>query len=497
MKNRFLAFTLSVFALFASACGEVENGNESGNISLEVSPQKVIFEADGGTATVTISTNGDSWDFTNATSWLEVAANGSELTLVAFGYDGKVNRSGEIVVVATKGSDFVKKSIIVEQVAAGGSSSEGDLNFECPVFKQMMLDYYDRNGDGVLSAEEAAVVTELSLTYDDAGTYDKITSLNGIKNFVNLVNLDCDLNAITNLDLSGMEKLEYVDCSNNLITEINLNNCPNLKQLYANVNRISLLHIENCKNFLILQAYQNKIRTIDVSNLPKLYYLDLRLNSLTEAKFSNCPELRVAALGDNELMSLELKGLPELYSLGCYSNNISSLDLSELPKLDMLECYDNNIATLDLSANPKLATLTCQNNLISELNIEGCSALKKLDCANNRLSGSLDTSAYPQLYILHCGGNDISELVIKDNTALTDVECANTKITSLDIAALTELVSLKANDCLLTELDASNNLKLATLYLQGNPLTKLVLAEEQKNTIGDLKLDNRDVIEYK
>ena len=69
--------------------------------------------------------------------------------------------------------------------------------FVAGAFKQTILDYFDQNGDGVLSAEEAARVTDLSLTYEENGEYDRITSLKGIKNFVNLKNLDCDFNAIT------------------------------------------------------------------------------------------------------------------------------------------------------------------------------------------------------------------------------------------------------------------------------------------------------------
>ena len=198
MKKIFLALACATLVLLAPACNNVNGSDDSNNnITLEVAPEKVVFTAEGGVEAVTISTNGDSWDFTNATSWLEVYANGSELTLVALDYYGKVNRNGEVVVIATKGADFVKKSIVVEQVAPGGSSSDGDANFECEVFKQIVLDYYDQNNDGSLSAEEAAVVTDLTLTYEENGEYGKITSLTGIKNFKNLVNLDCDYNAIS------------------------------------------------------------------------------------------------------------------------------------------------------------------------------------------------------------------------------------------------------------------------------------------------------------
>ena len=46
-------------------------------------------------------------------------------------------------------------------------------------------------------------------------------------------------------------------------------------------------------------------------------------------------------------------------------------------------------------------------------------------------------------------------------------------------------------------MDCSNNRKLKTLYLQGNPLTSLVLATGQTIDIEDMKIDNYDVISYK
>ena len=68
-------------------------------------------------------------------------------------------------------------------------------------------------------------------------------------------------------------------------------------------------------------------------------------------------------------------------------------------------------------------------------------------------------------------------------------------ITALDTTSLSLLESLIANDCRIATMDCSNNRKLKTLYLQGNPLTSLVLATGQ--IIEDMKIDNDDVISYK
>ena len=502
LKNIFLAALATVAVLLTPSC----NGNEPANtpedekpadINLLFNTPEVVIPAEGGVVDVMVVTNAESWDFVNAISWAEVERTSEGISIYATENTSDSNRKGDILIIATTGKTVKERTITVEQVAAGGTTAGGNLTFECPVFEELVLTSFDSNGDGVLSAEEAAVVTDLNLMLDETSEEEQepITSLKGIKNFVNLVNLDCSGNLLTSLDLSGMEKLEYVDCSYNNITKIDVSGCKNLKWLYFYMNKATSVLLEGCNNLMFFQGWKNNLTSIDLSNKPELIYLDLMMNSLRDIKFENCPKLQVAALGSNNLISLNLKGLPSLYTLGCYDNNIASLDLSELPNLEMLECYTNNIASLDLTANKKLKTLTCQNNLIAELKLGDNTAFTKIDCSSNRLSGEVDFSKFTALKTIGCGGNDLTSINVSACTALTALSCENTKVTALEVSALTALEELVANDCLISVMDCSNNRKLSKLHLQGNPLTSLVLASGQ--SIYDLKVDNYDVISYK
>ena len=499
--NTILAALTTVAVLLTAACtGGSDTTTEEpkpADISLLFSSPEVVMSAEGGVVDVKVVTNAESWDFVAAISWAEVERTDNGLSIYATENKSNSSRNGDILVIATTGTTVKERTITVEQVASGGTTADGSLTFECPVFEELVLSSFDTDGDGAISATEAARVTDLDLTLDENSDTEQeaITSLKGIKNFVNLVNLDCPGNLITSLDLSGMEKLEYVDCCYNKIKSLNVTGCKSLKWLYCYVNDIeSVLH-EGCDNLMFFQAYKNKLTSIDMSGKPELIYFDVMLNSLHEAKFDNCPKLKVVALGNNNLISISLEGLPELYTLGCYQNNIASLDLSKLPNLEMLECYTNNLASLDLSANTLLSALTCQNNLITELKIDNCTALRKLECNNNRLTGTLDLNKHKSLTILSCGGNNLTAINVNECTALTNIDCANTMITALDTTSLSLLESLIANNCLIATMDCSNNRKLKTLYLQGNPLTSLVLATGQ--TIEDMKIDNYDVISYK
>lgn len=500
IKHMLFATLVAVALVLTSSCN-TDNGSETEqqpvDISLVLSSYQLSFLAEGGIADVSVVTNAKSWDFVNATSWAEVELTDDGVSIYVPANSSDSSRKGDIVIVATTDGSVKEATITIEQVEHGGTTSDGELTFECPVFEELMLSLCDFNGDGAISTEEAARVTDLTLTLDESSdsSQEPITSLKGIKNFVNLVNLDCDGNLLTELDLSGLERLEYLDCCYNKIKSLNISGCKSLQQVYCYMNEIETILHDGCDNLAFFQAYKNHLTTLDMSNKPNLVYFDVLFNSLREVKIDNCPKLKYVAVGNNNLTSLSLKGLPELSSLGCHQNNIANLDLSELPKLSFLECYTNNISTLDLTANPDITYFACQNNLISELKFDNLKALRKFDCSNNRLTGSLDLSKHTALTSAICGGNKFTAISVTACTALTELSCENTSITALDVTTLPLLESLVANDCLLTTMDCSKNRRLSTLYLQGNPLASLILSTGQ--TIADLKVDNYDVISYK
>ena len=492
-----LAAVMAVAMLTFVSCENGVGGDNGEKASLTVSPTSVTLLSSGSEQFITVETNADDWDFMSGASWLLVEKMNAGLFLRASENTNENERSGELVVFATLNGSRAEQIISVKQLGKNDTPSSGSGLFECPVFESLMLSSYDANGDGTISEVEAEGVTEIDVAYteENAEEREAITSLKGIKIFKNLQYLYCENNLIKSLDVSGMQKLEYVDCFYNEMETLDVSNCPSLKWVYCFSNKLTSVKVEGSNNMTFFQAYNNKLTSLDFSDMPELYYFDVRLNALRDVDFSNCPKLGIAAVGSNDIASLNLEGLPSLESLGCYSNSIASLDLSKLPKLYMLECYDNNLATLNLSANMALETLNCQNNLLKELVVGNKAIVTTLNCANNYLEGDLDLTDYAALKHLLCGGNNFTSIEVASCTKLEDINCANTSIKALDVSALSLLTSLKANDCLISEMDCSNNSALATLHLQGNPLTSLVLAEGQK--INDLKVDNPDVISYK
>ena len=501
MKFRFVkylsAVILAAFTFVGCESGSDDEGLTT-DVTLNVSPSRLSLTADAQSKIIAVTTDAEEWGCMSTISWVDAECVGQEINLSIAKNHSTETRVGQVVVYATSGTTRVEKKVIIEQYAAGSGDNGGSNgDFECAVFEELMLSSYDSNGDGKISEAEAARVTEIDVAYTESDAEERqiVTSLKGIKMFKNLQYLYCDNNLISTLDLSGMEKLEYVDCYYNEMTSLDVSNCPSLKWVYCYSNSLTKLNISGSENIMFLQAYKNKLTSIDVSGMKELVYFDVLMNELRDVDFSNCPKLMVAAVGSNNLISLKLEGLPSLYSLGCYENNIASLDLSKISSLEMLECYSNNIASLDLSTNPNLTALTCQRNMLTSLNIENCKSLAKLDCSNNFLSGDADFSGFTALKKLNCGANRYTSINVNACLQMEDLSCENTQITELEVSALSSLTSLIANDCLISKMDCSNNLKLKTLYLQGNPLTELVLAQGQ--SVADLKVDNFDVISYK
>ena len=88
-----------------------------------------------------------------------------------------------------------------------------EKNFPDPVFRQLVWDNYDKNHNGGFSSDEAALVTKLDL--DGLG----ITNLKGIEYFTSLIELRCNENMLTSLDLSKNTALKVLYCKNNRIKD--------------------------------------------------------------------------------------------------------------------------------------------------------------------------------------------------------------------------------------------------------------------------------------
>ena len=206
--------------------------------------------------------------------------------------------------------------------------------------------------------------------------YDRgISSLAGIEHFTGLLQLLCDENQLTELDISENTELRELYCANNELIELDVS-----KNLMLN----------------LLYCSYNKLTELDIS---------------------------------------ENTALREIY---CYNNELTEIDVSKNTELLFLICNDNKLTELDLSKNISLITLVCDNNQLTELDVSNNTALRTLYCANNELI-ELDVSNNTELTGIRCNNNELSELNISNNTALTFLRCEENKLTELNVSNLFNL----------------------------------------------------------
>ena len=211
-----------------------------------------------------------------------------------------------------------------------------ETNFPDEYFRAYVLEYVDEDEDGVLSAEEAAGVTELSFMYVEDDLDDSnpmISSFQGIEFFPNLEDLDCSYNAIDELDVSKNTALVFLTCPGCGLTKLDVSKNTKLVEL---------------------GCYDNSLSTIDVSA---------------------CLDLETLICSNTDLTALDVSKNTKLDTLYCDNNDLEKLDISQNKELTALTCYNNHIKSLDLSNNPDLSDLDCHDNLIDLLDIHGSTAL--------------------------------------------------------------------------------------------------------------------------
>lgn len=322
---------------------------------------------------------------------------------------------GEITITAM-GTD--SKSFIMFSFAVSIDIS----NFEDPQFEAYILANFDKNGDGSISLSEANEITEI----DCSGL--GIRSIAEIKNFPNLISLNCSNNQISELNVNKNTSLQTLSCYGNDLQLLDFSNCKNLTTIYL---------LENGKNVILNNSGIEGSYTMTIDQSP---YSNLIVS------FANTKILQLDCTNNESLQSIDISKNDQLAIMRIESNPLLEiLDVTKNSRLEILYCVNNMLTGLDVSKNPILTILDCSQNDITEL-----------DVTNN-----------PQLSLLNCSSNQIELLDLSQNTLLQTLNCHNNKITNLDITANQQLEKLNCNNNLLTRLNVDNNPNLIYANFNG------------------------------
>ena len=349
--------------------------------------------------------------------------------------------------------------------AAGDAVAESvaidATNFPDEIFRQYVVDSFDKDGDGVLSAEEIAAVTKIDV--DDKG----ISDLTGIEHFTVLNYLHCISNKLTSLDVSNNSVLIDLHCGYNQLTSLDVSNNTALELLWCDFNQLKILDVSKNIALRDLKCERNQLTSLDVSNNTKLIELYCYENQLTSLDISNNSNLIDLICGYNQLASLDVSKNTILEYLSCYNNQLTSLDVSNNNYLTYLICNNNQLASLEIGEITALKKIMCSDNQLTTLNVSNYTALEELSCYNNYLK-TLNVSNNTSLKNLFCYNNHLTVLDVSDNAALEYLSCGKNRLTTLDVSNNKALESLSCGNNQLTSLDVSNNSKLNSIESENN-----------------------------
>lgn len=168
-----------------------------------------------------------------------------------------------------------------------------ETNFPDANFRSYVLASFDSNGDEKLDDEEIA-----NVKYINAPS-KTISSLKGIEYFTELLELNCDNNQLTSLDVSKNTKLVKLICSKNALTSLNTSHNPLLKKLDIYNNKITSIDVSQNTELETLYIGRNPIETLNVKNNLKLMELQSELNNLTSIDLSNNSPSMILYMANN------------------------------------------------------------------------------------------------------------------------------------------------------------------------------------------------------
>ena len=338
----------------------------------------------------------------------------------------------------------------------------------------------DTNNDGQIQNSEALNVTELYISNSN------ISSLVGIRSFLNLGSLNCSNNQLSTLSVLNMNSLFNLICHNNNLTAINFSG-TNIRNFYCENNQLSSLNVGSLVNLSVLNCRNNILTNLSFGSIALLTVVNCSNNLLTTLNATNF---------SNNINSTPI--------LDCSTNQLTSLILGQ--NITNVNCKNNLLSSLDYSyrqtVNGSYNYLICANNQLTSLNITG-SALNDLDCSNNLLY-TLDLTGItmPTSYVFgatlirptfDCSFNQLTNLIF-NNSQFNFFKCTNNPLTTVNLSGSiiydsidfsnNQLITftfgtaiipptIKIKNNLLTTIDISNHPLMSSLDVSNNNLSTI------------------------
>lgn len=296
------------------------------------------------------------------------------------------------------GSDYGERTVSVEGLTIGqtyyfrayavnakGTAYSQEMEvvipmpFEDKTLADWMLANWDKDSDGLISYEEAALVTKIDIISDD------VKSLKGLEYLPNLDTVRCrglscgpegGSGTLASIDIGANDHVTCLDLSNNHIESLTLSGASRLTSLVLSGN------VELKTEALTYSlASLRDLRSLDITGCRNLAP-DLSLfPSLEEFHYDSRSGIK-----DNEKLFRQKSDLRRLYVGDALKDGDKIYLFSDL---EVLDCAGSPVHSLNLRYNVKLRSL----------NLDGCDGISFLDLNTNH-----------ELSELHCMCKGLSRL---------------------------------------------------------------------------------------
>ncbi|MBE9488616.1 MAG: fimbrillin family protein [Bacteroidetes bacterium] len=305
----------------------------------------------------------------------------------------KINKT-ELSILQT-GTETLTAELKTKEPESSYKWSSDNSSIPDAIFKQKLISLITNiTNENEVSIPEALSIEEIEFNYC------KIKSLEGIKYFKNLRELDCSDNLLTSLNVNNNPKLEELDCSYNKLTSLNIGDANYLRNIDCSNNLLNSINVDYNISLNELNCSSNNLKSIDVT-YASLTKLECQNNNITSINFNKY--LSELDCSDNELTSINFTDKEYLCELNCSGNDLESIIIND--NLYGLNCSYNQLTSIDISNNTDLQNLNCSNNhKITSLDLRNNIKLEYLDCTNCEdlkeiyVRSDFDINNYPYFY---------------------------------------------------------------------------------------------------
>jgi hypothetical protein len=359
-------------------------------------------------------------------------------------------------------------------LASNGDSSSLPASLSYTFWSCASADDYTKSGDITSYGSYAS--------YDaSSDSYGNNLSSLLIKRLSKLAYLYLYSSALSSLDISGLESLEYISSSqNNSLVSLKASSCTKLGSFYFNSgsalqsadfsddNALENLYITDSPNFT----------TLSVDGCFSLSNVSVRNNaSLSSLVLDNRTNLSWLECSDcGALETLSLRNCTALTSVtNLYHTKAANLDVSGCTNLQWLGNAQTGISFLHITGCNALEGITLSSGTMDSLTITGtdtsCSNIYLYDSPNIQ---SVDLTGFP----------NFTNLYAYDTESLTSVNVSSSQATGIFVYNTPALQTLNAQNCtqlLYLSCDQPNDSDVLTSINVGG-CTSLASLRCQRNT---------------